>query len=50
MVDRLGDEVDQAIDELRELAQGLRPPVLADQGVGAALKAVARSATGDRRV
>ena len=42
MLERLGTEVDDAIDELRTIARGVYPPVLADQGIGAALAAVAR--------
>jgi signal transduction histidine kinase len=46
VLERLGTEVDEAIDELREVAHGLHPEVLAQAGVGAALEAVAmRSAT-----
>jgi signal transduction histidine kinase len=46
MLERLGSEVDEAIDELREVARGLHPEVLAQAGVAPALKAVAmRSAT-----
>ena len=46
MLERLGSEVDDAIDELREVAHGLHPEILAQAGVGPALKAVAvRSAT-----
>ena len=41
-LDSLGLEVDEAIDELRDLAHGLYPPLLAQAGVGAALAAVAR--------
>ena len=45
-LERLGGEVQAAIDELREVAHGLRPPTLADAGVGSALKEVAaRSVT-----
>jgi signal transduction histidine kinase len=44
VVDRLGDEVDQTIDELRDLVNGAPPALLADRGVGAALEAVARAA------
>ena len=44
MLERLGAEVDDAIEELRTVAHGIYPPVLGDRGVGAALKAVARSA------
>jgi signal transduction histidine kinase len=42
MLERLGTEVDQAIDELRAVAQGVYPQVLAQGGVGPALAAVAR--------
>jgi signal transduction histidine kinase len=41
MLDRLGAEVDDAIDELRTVAHGIYPQVLAQHGVGAALAAVA---------
>jgi signal transduction histidine kinase len=44
MLERLGVEVDDAIEELRTVAHGIYPSVLGDRGVGAALKAVARSA------
>ena len=43
MLERLGVEVDDAIDELRTVAHGIYPPILADQGLGAALASVARS-------
>src|SRR5205085_856051 len=36
-------ELDTCIDELRELARGVYPPVLAARGVGVALRARARS-------
>jgi signal transduction histidine kinase len=42
MLERLGAEVDDAIDELRTVARGIYPQALADHGVGAALAAVAR--------
>ena len=46
VLERLGTEVDEAIDELRDVAHGLHPEVLVEAGVGPALKAVAmRSAT-----
>jgi PAS domain S-box-containing protein len=38
-------EVEQALDELRELARGLHPAVLTDRGLGAALEALATCAT-----
>jgi signal transduction histidine kinase len=37
-----GSEVVLAIDELRELSHGIRPPVLADLGLSRAIKAIAR--------
>jgi signal transduction histidine kinase len=43
MLERLGGRVDEAIEELRGVAHGIYPSVLADRGVGVALKAVARS-------
>jgi signal transduction histidine kinase len=42
MLERLGAEVDLAIDELRAVARGVYPQVLAHGGVGPALAAVAR--------
>jgi signal transduction histidine kinase len=39
----LGGEVQQTLDELRSLARGVFPPVLADHGLGPALRAVANS-------
>ena len=41
-VHALEQEVDWALDELRELAHGVYPPLLADQGLVEALLAVAR--------
>jgi signal transduction histidine kinase len=41
MLDRLGVEVDETIDELRNVAHGLYPQILTQHGVGAALDAVA---------
>jgi signal transduction histidine kinase len=40
-LERLGLEVDQTIDELRDLAQGAYPQVLARAGLGGALRAAA---------
>jgi signal transduction histidine kinase len=49
MLERLGADVDDAIDELRTVAHGIYSPVLAERGVGAALASVARhSAIGVR--
>ena len=42
ILERLGDEVEEVIDELRAVAHGIYPQVLADRGVGPALAAVAR--------
>jgi signal transduction histidine kinase len=44
VLERLGVEMDEAIDELRSVAHGIYPSTLADQGVGAALAEVARQA------
>ena len=38
------EELALAIEELRELARGLHPPILAERGLGAALEALARRA------
>jgi signal transduction histidine kinase len=43
VVQQLGDEVDAALDELRNVAHGLYPPLLAKRGVPDALRAAARS-------
>ena len=42
MLEHLGTEVDDTIQDLRSVARGLRPADLAEHGVGAALTAVAR--------
>ena len=42
LVDRLGDEVDQTLEDLREIAGGRVPALLESHGVGTALEAVAR--------
>lgn len=42
---RLHSELDEALAELRELAHGLYPPLLASDGLAAALAAAARRAT-----
>lgn len=41
----LGDEFDEALDELRAVAHGIYPPLLAEAGLGAALHEVARRST-----
>jgi signal transduction histidine kinase len=42
---RLSEEVDRALDEIREIAHGAYPPVLADLGLGAALAEAVRGKT-----
>jgi signal transduction histidine kinase len=41
MLERVGEDLMQALDELRELARGLHPAVLADRGLVPALQALA---------
>jgi PAS domain S-box-containing protein len=41
MLDRAGEELALALEELRELARGLHPAVLSDHGLGAALQTLA---------
>ncbi len=41
MLDEIGAEVKRTITELRELAHGIYPPLLADSGLGEALRAAA---------
>ncbi len=41
MLDGVGEELKQALDELRELARGLHPAVLADRGLAPALQSLA---------
>jgi signal transduction histidine kinase len=38
-LDRLGEETNVTLERLRELARGIFPPLLADQGIAAALEA-----------
>ena len=42
MLDELAGETQQALEDLRDLARGIYPPLLADQGLGPALEAQAR--------
>ena len=42
MVDKLGPEVDEIIEEVRSLAHGIYPPLLASDGLGEALRAAGR--------
>ena len=44
MLDGVGEDLKQALDELRELARGLHPAVLTDRGLGPALQALANRA------
>lgn len=44
LVARLGDQVEAALEELRDVSHGLYPPVLARHGVGAALRSACRRA------
>ncbi len=41
MVAEIGADMESAVDDLRELAQGIYPPLLAERGLGEALDAVA---------
>jgi signal transduction histidine kinase len=41
MLDQMAGDVKQTIQELRELAHGIYPPLLADSGLGEALRAAA---------
>jgi signal transduction histidine kinase len=42
MLDALQAEMNQALEDLRDLARGIYPPLLADKGLGAALESQAR--------
>jgi signal transduction histidine kinase len=44
ILDRLQTEAQGALDDLRDLARGIYPPLLADKGLAAALEAQARKA------
>jgi signal transduction histidine kinase len=46
VLSQLGEDLDEAIDELREVAHGLHPQTLTDHGLVAALAHVARAAPG----
>jgi signal transduction histidine kinase len=45
ILDRLQAEAQDALDNLRDLARGIYPPLLADKGLAAALESQARKAT-----
>ena len=44
MLDDLQDSAHGALEDLRDLARGIYPPLLADKGLGAAIEAQARKA------
>jgi signal transduction histidine kinase len=44
MLDDIQAETQEALENLRDLARGIYPPLLADQGLGAALEGQARKA------
>jgi len=44
LIDQLQGDSQDALEDLRDLARGIFPPLLADQGLGAALEAQARKA------
>jgi signal transduction histidine kinase len=50
MLDELREELKDAVDELRNLAHGIYPPLLMDQGLAAALGSAAQRATLPTRV
>jgi signal transduction histidine kinase len=50
MLDSLGDDVQEALEELRDLARGIYPPLLQDRGLADALAAAAGRATIRTRV
>ena len=43
-VGQVADELDEAIDELREIARGIHPAILSEGGLGPALRTLARRA------
>jgi signal transduction histidine kinase len=45
MLQQIEDETTTALDDLRDLARGIYPPLLADKGLGPALEAQARKAS-----
>lgn len=44
LLEELGQDISRALDELRTLAHGIYPPLLASEGLGAAMVAAARRA------
>ena len=49
-LDRLSDRATSALDDLREVARGIFPPLLSEEGLAAALGALARRAGPDTRL
>jgi signal transduction histidine kinase len=45
LLDEAEDELRRALDELRELARGIHPAILTDQGLGPALRSLAERST-----
>jgi PAS domain S-box-containing protein len=43
LLDKLGHDVEATLDEIRSLARGVYPPLLADHGIGEALRIAARA-------
>jgi signal transduction histidine kinase len=50
LLEQLGNDIEAALEELRELAHGIYPPLLADRGLPEALSAVGRRAPVRTRV
>ena len=48
-LDHLSERTNAALDDLREVARGIFPPLLVDQGLSAALSAMARRARSESR-
>jgi signal transduction histidine kinase len=44
MLEELGGDVQEAVQQLRDLAHGIYPPILVDRGLGAALESAATKA------
>jgi signal transduction histidine kinase len=44
LVEQLGGDIEEALQQLRDLAHGIYPPLLADRGLAAALESAARRA------
>ena len=50
LLDRLADELEAGLTELRELAHGIHPAVLSDEGLAAAVEALAEGAPAPLRI